>query len=113
MSELNIKVNQMLDSRIYVMRACAQPVFFLLLDFIFGELDTCVTEAGGHKGETAAHACRLALVGPHAHTPPLSSLPNFKSPHPLCLDNLEARFEYTQSHLVQEEYKIYFGKSGY
>ena len=39
-SELNIKVNQMLDSRIYVMRACAQPVFFLLLDFIFGELDT-------------------------------------------------------------------------
>ena len=110
MSELNTKVIQMLDSRLYLVRACAQSVFFLLLDFIFGELDTCVSAiAGGHKGETAAHACRLALVGPHT----LSFLPNFKSPHSLCLDNLEACFEYTQSHLVQEEYKIYFGKSGY
>ena len=41
---------------------------FQNLDFIFGELDTCVNEAGGHKGETAARACRLALVGPHACT---------------------------------------------
>ena len=28
-SELNTKVNQMLDSRLYLVRACAQSVFFI------------------------------------------------------------------------------------
>ena len=59
-------------------------------DLIFGEVDT-------HAFKQVATKVKQLLSAKFSY-----------SPNSSCLDNLEAHFEYMQSHLVQEEYKIYW-----